>query len=129
MGQERARANQLTGDLNDTLVSLEMSVPSSPGFPSLTNLEAISLVWGKTKFSGQLTACWHLPRKGGASGLVPVPPASLIYRGEMPLATAPRRARQISLEAQILAHSLHWETGLLLDGEGADGGHGPHGVG
>lgn len=92
MGQEGARANQPTGDLNDTVVSLEVSAPSSPGFPSLTNLEAICLVWDKTKFSGQLTACWHLPRKGGAPGLVPVPPASLIYRGEMPPATAPRRA-------------------------------------
>ena len=93
----------------------------------LTSLKAIYLVWGKTKFSGQLTACWHLPRKGGAPGLVPVPLASLIYRGEMPSATAPRTG-QISLEAQILAHSPRWETSLFLDGEGADGGCGPHGV-
>lgn len=93
-------------------------MPSSPGFPSLTSLKAIYLVWGKTKFSGQLSACWLLPRKGGAPDLVPVPPASLMYRGKMPSATTPRTG-QISLEAQILAHSLHWETSLFLDGEAA----------
>lgn len=87
-------------------------------------MKAIYLVWGKTKFSGQLTACWNLPRKGGVPGLVPVPLASLIYRGEMPSATA-LRTGQISLEAQILAHSPSWETSLFLDREGEDGGHGP----
>ena len=87
-------------------------------------MKAIYLVWGKTKFSGQLTACWNLPRKGGVPGLVPVPLASLIYRGEMPSATA-LRTGQISLEAQILAHSPSWETSLFLDREGEDGGRGP----
>lgn len=33
------------------------------------------------------------------------------------------------LEAQILANSLHWEIGLFLGREGADGGHSPYSFG
>lgn len=54
MGQERARSLWPYIDLNDTFVSLEVSMPSSPGFPSLTSLRKPSTWFGARQVPGQL---------------------------------------------------------------------------